>query len=69
MNIFLKVGIGVSVATNLFFIGVGSYGLLTQDARIKENRTYMMKVIQDEVYKQIKFVIPKESGGVYVPSK
>jgi len=54
----------VSVATNLFFIGVGSYGLLTQDARIKENRSYMMKVIQDEVYKQIKFVMPKQSGGV-----
>ena len=64
MNIFLKVGIGVSVATNLFFIGVGSYGLLTQDARIKENRAYMMKVIQDEVYKQINFVMPKQSGGV-----
>jgi len=64
MNIFLKVGIGVSVATNLFFIGVGSYGLLTQDARIKENRAYMMKVIQDEVYNQIKFVMPKQSGGV-----
>jgi hypothetical protein len=64
MNIFLKVGIGVSVATNLFFIGVGSYGLLTQDARIKENRSYMMKVIQDEVYRQIMFVMPKQSGGV-----
>ena len=64
MNIFLKVGIGVSVATNLFFIGVGSYGLLTQDARIKENRAYMMKVIQDEVYRQIMFVMPKQSGGV-----
>ena len=64
MNIFVKIGIGVSVATNLFFIGVGSYGLLTQDARIKENRSYMMKVIQDEVYKQIKFVMPKQSGGV-----
>ena len=53
MNIFLKVGIGVSVATNLFFIGVGSYGLLTQDARIKENRAYMMKVIQDEVINKL----------------
>ena len=64
MNIFVKIGIGVSVATNLFFIGVGSYGLLTQDARIKENRAYMMKVIQDEVYNQIKFIMPKQSGGV-----
>ena len=64
MNIFLKVGIGVSVATNLFFIGVASYGLLTQDARIKENRSYMMKVIQDEVYKQIKFVMPDSTGTV-----
>ena len=64
MNIFLKVGIGVSVATNLFFIGVGSYGLLTQDARIKENRAYIMKVIQDEVYKQINFVMPDSTGTV-----
>ena len=64
MNIFVKIGIGVSVATNLFFIGVGSYGLLTQDVRIKENRAYMMKVIQDEVYNQIKFIMPKQSGGV-----
>ena len=64
MNIFLKVGIGVSVATNLFFIGVGSYGLLTQDARIKENRAHMKKVIEKEVYDQIKFVMPKQSGGV-----
>ena len=64
MNIFLKVGIGVSVATNLFFIGVASYGLLTQESRIKENRAYMKKVIQDEVYNQIKFVMPKQSGGV-----
>ena len=64
MKLLIKIGIGVSVATNLFFIGVGSYGLLTQDARIKENRAYMMKVIQDEVYKQIKFVMPKQSGGV-----
>ena len=64
MNIFLKVGIGLSVATNLFFIGVASYGLLTQESRIKENRAYMVEVIQDEVYRQMTVVMPKQSGGV-----
>ena len=41
----------------------------TRESRIKENRDWMEKVIQDEVIKQIKFMMPKESGGVYVPNK
>ena len=68
-SLLFKIGVGVSVATNLFFISLASYTHLTQDTRVKENREFMKKVIVDEVYKQIKFVMPKESGGVYVPSK
>ncbi len=64
MKLFVKIGIGVSVATNIFFIGLASYANLTKEARIKENRAYMKKVIEEEVYKQIKFVMPKQSGGV-----
>ena len=68
-SLLFKIGIGVSVVTNIFFIGLASYTHLTQDIRVKENREFMKKVIQDEVYKQIKFVMPKESGGVNVGSK
>ena len=63
-SLLFKIGIGVSVATNLFFISLASYTHLTQDTRVKENREFMKKVIVDEVYKQIKFVMPKQSGGV-----
>ena len=41
----------------------------TRESRIKENRDWMKNVIEREVFKQIKFMMPKESGGVYVPNK
>ena len=63
-SLLFKIGVGVSVATNLFFISLASYTHLTQDTRVKENREFMKKVIVDEIYKQIEFVMPKESGGV-----
>ena len=34
------------------------------EARIKENRAYMKKVIEEEVYRQIKFVMPSSTGTV-----
>jgi len=64
MNLVYKIGIGVSVATNIFFISLASYANLTQDSRVKENRAYMKKVIEEEVYKQIKFVLPSSTGTV-----
>ena len=42
---------------------------LTRESRIEENQDWLREVVEKEVYKQIKFVMPKESGGVYVPSK
>ena len=63
-SLLIKIGIGVSVVTNIFFIGLASYANLTQDSRIKENRAYMKKVIEEEVYKQIKFVLPSSTGTV-----
>ena len=39
------------------------------DKRVDENRKFIKDTIVEEVYKQIKFVMPKQSGGVYVPSK
>ena len=42
---------------------------LTRESRIKENRDWMTGLIEKEVIKQIKFMMPKQSGGVYVPNK
>ena len=64
MKLVYKIGLGVLVASNLFFIAIGAYVNITKEARIKENRAYMKKVIEEEVYKQITVVMPKQSGGV-----
>ena len=40
------------------------YGLMTQEKRVEENRKWLKKTIEKEVYDQIKFVMPKQSGGV-----
>ena len=55
----IVVMLGVS-ALNVYF---------TRESRIKENRDWMEKVIEDEVIKQIRFMMPKESAGVNVGSK
>ena len=69
MKLLLKIGVGVSIALNLFVLTVAIYGLKTREARVEENRKWLKETIIEEVYKQIKFVMPKESGGVYVPNK
>ena len=69
MKLLLKIGVGVSIALNLFVFTVAIYGLKTREARVEENRKWLKETIIEDVYKQIKFVMPKESGGVYVPNK
>ena len=68
-SLLFKIGVGVSVALNLFVFTVAMYGLYTREERVEENRKWLKETIEKEVYDQIKFVIPKESGGVYVPNK
>ena len=68
-SLLIKIGVGVSVTLNLFVFTVSMYGLMTREARVDENRKFIKDTIIEEVYKQIKFVMPKESGGVYVPNK
>ena len=63
-SLFIKIGVGVSVTLNLFVFTVSMYGLMTQDKRIEENRKWLKETIEKEVYDQIKFVVPKQSGGV-----
>ena len=69
MKLFYKIGLGLLVATNLFFIATLVFSMIRYDSRVEKNRKWLKETIIEEVYKQIKFVMPKESGGVYVPNK
>ena len=68
-SLLIKIGVGISLGVNLFVFSALLYNLKMYDKRVDENRKFIKDTIIEEVYKQIKFVIPKESGGVYVPNK
>ena len=69
MNLISKIAIGASALANISVIILLAYTQLTYDKKVEENRKWLKETIEKEVYDQIKFVMPKESGGVYVPSK
>ena len=64
MKILIKIGIGASVALNVFIIVLTSYVWLNSEKRFNENRKLLRETIEVEVIKQIKFMMPKQSGGV-----
>ena len=64
MKILIKIGIGVSLGVNLFVFSALLYNLKMYAKRVDENRKFIKDTIIEEVYKQIKFVMPKQSGGV-----
>ena len=64
MKLLIKIGVGVSIALNAFVFTVAMYGLYTREARVEENRKWLKETIEEEVYKQIEFVMPKKSGDV-----
>ena len=68
-SLLLKIGVGISLGVNLFVFSALLYNLKMYDKRVDENRKWLIETIEKEVYDQIKFVMPKESGGVYVPNK
>ena len=68
-SLLFKIGVGISIGVNLFVFSALLYNLKMYDKRVDENRKFIKDTIIEEVYKQIKFVIPKQSGGVYVPNK
>ena len=68
-SLLFKIGVGISVGINLFMFAALLYNLKMYDKRVDENRKFIKDTIIEEVYKQIKFVMPQESGGVYVPNK
>ena len=64
MKILIKIGIGASEALNVFIIVLTSYVWLNSEKRFNENRKWLRETIEEEVIKQIKFMMPKQSGGV-----
>ena len=64
MKILIKIGIGVSLGVNFFIFSALLYNLKMYDKRVDENRKWLKETIEEEVYKQIEFVMPKQSGGV-----
>ena len=68
-SLLIKIGVGISLGVNLFVFSALLYNLKMYDKRVDENRKFIKDTIIEEVYKQIKFVMPKESGGVYVHNK
>ena len=67
--LLIKIAIGASALANIVVIILLAYTHLTYDKKVEDNRKWLKGEIKDEVYKQIKFVMPKESEGVYVPDK
>ena len=63
-SLLIKIGVGVSLGVNLFVFSSLLYNLKMYDKRVDENRKFIKDTIIEEVYKQIKFVMPKQSGGV-----
>ena len=68
-SLLFKIGVGISLGVNLTVFSAILYNSKMYDKRVDENRKFIKETIEKEVYDQIKFVMPKESGGVYVPSK
>ena len=68
-SLLFKIGVGISVGINLFIFTALLYNINRYDKRVDENRKWLKETIEKEVYDQIKFVMPKESGGVNVPNK
>ena len=64
MKILIKIGIGASVALNLFIIGITSYVWLNAEKRFNENRKWLRDEIKGEVYRQIKIALPDTTGTV-----
>ena len=64
MKILIKIGIGASVALNVFIIVLTSYVWLNSEKRFNENRKWLKETIEEEVIKQIKFMMPSSTGTV-----
>ena len=69
MKLFIKIGVGVSVALNLFVFTVAMYGLYTREARVEENRKWLTEQIKQEVHQSVIMMMPPTTGKVNVGNK
>ena len=69
MKLFIKIGVGVSVALNLFVFTVAMYGLYTREARVEENRKWLTEQISNQVHQSVILMMPPTTGKVNVGNK
>ena len=69
MKLFIKIGVGVSLALNAFVFTVAMYGLYTRDARVEENRKWLTEQIRQEVHQSVILMMPPTTGKVNVGNK
>ena len=69
MKLFIKIGVGVSVALNLFVFTVAMYGLYTREARVEENRKWLTEQINHQVHQSVILMMPPTTGKVNVGNK
>ena len=69
MKLFIKIGVGVSLALNAFVFTVAMYGLYTREARVEENREWLTEQIRQEVHQSVILMMPPTTGKVNVGDK
>ena len=68
-SLLIKIGVGVSVALNLFVFTVSMYGLMTREARVEENRKWLTEQISKQVHQSVILMMPPTTGKVNVGNK
>ena len=68
-SLLIKIGVGVSVALNLFVFTVAMYGLITREARVEENRKWLTEQISKQVHQSVILMMPPSTGKVNVGNK
>jgi len=69
MKLFIKIGVGVSLALNAFVFTVAMYGLYTREARVEDNRKWLTEQIKQEVHQSVILMMPPTTGKVNVGNK
>ena len=69
MKLFIKIGVGISLALNAFVFTVAMYGLYTREARVEENRKWLTEQIRQEVHQSVILMMPPTTGKVNVGNK
>ena len=68
-SLLLKIGVGISVALNLFVFTVAMYGLITREAKVEENRKWLTEQISNQVHQSVILMMPPTTGKVNVGNK